>query len=263
MAAIGSIFDHELIGARYFFPRAERAPSELTTNVISASGETLRCVSSVFDEDALTVLHFHGNGEVCADYVPEWVELMHGLGVNVFLAEYRGYGGSEGEPCLSAMLDDVELLAQATGVAPERLIVFGRSVGSIYALELASRSPQIAGLIIESGIANVLERVLLRVSPQELGVTSAALEQEAARRFDHGAKLGTYQGPLLLLHARWDHLVDVEHARQNARWSKSAEKLLVELPHGDHNSIFGTNRAEYIRQLDTMFKRVRALAKEG
>lgn len=255
MAAADSIFDHELIGARYFFPRAEQAPDEVTVSVLSANDEPLRCVSSSCgDDDALTVLYFHGNGEVCADYVPDWVEILHELGVNVFLAEYRGYGGSGGEPALAGMLDDVELLARATKVDPERLIVFGRSVGSIYAIELASRLPQIAGLIIESGIADVLERVLLRVSPQELGVTPQALKEEAARQFDHGAKLSAYQGPLLLLHARWDHLVDVEHARQMARWSKSAQKLLVELPHGDHNSIFGANRAEYLRQLATMFQ---------
>lgn len=241
-----SILDHALICQRYFFPRDERAPH---TRDVEVNGHTLRCVHEVFDKRWPTLLYFHGNGEVVADYVPDFVALMKQLCFNVFLAEYRGYGGSGGDPALVAMLDDVEVLAAATGVAPEQLIIFGRSIGSLYAIDLASKLPNAAGLIIESGIANILERILLRASPQELGATIEQLEQACQAHFDHERKLASYKGPTLFLHARWDHLVGVEHAQQNYQWSKSPDKKLIELPHGDHNSVFGQNFTAYMGAL--------------
>ena len=92
------------------------------------------------------------------------------MGWDLLLAEYRGYGGSTGEPLLGRMLDDVEAVLRAAG-PPERLVVFGRSVGSLFALEAVARCPGVAGLVLESAIADPLERLLLRVTPRELGVT--------------------------------------------------------------------------------------------
>ena len=55
-----------------------------------------------------------------------------------FLAEYRGYGGSTGEPSLVAMLDDVDAIFSALGRPAGELVVYGRSIGSIYAIEFAT-----------------------------------------------------------------------------------------------------------------------------
>ena len=50
--------------------------------------------------DAKTVIYFHGNGEVVADYLPSFPEWITRAGCNVLLAEYRGYGMSSGTPAL-------------------------------------------------------------------------------------------------------------------------------------------------------------------
>ena len=73
------------------------------------------------------------------------------------------------------MLDDVELIVRASGVPPERIIFFGRSLGSLYALHGAARYPRAAGLIIESGLADPLERILVRIEPRQLGTSLIAL----------------------------------------------------------------------------------------
>jgi pimeloyl-ACP methyl ester carboxylesterase len=194
------------------------------------------------------MIHFHGNGEIAADYVPESRGLFEELGVNVLFAEYRGYGASSGTPQFAAMLDDGLVLAEAVGVPPERLVVFGRSVGSIYAIELAARLP-VAGLVLESGIADVLQMVRMRVTPQELGVEGATLRDEATRLFDHRAKLGGYRGRLLVLHAQHDHLVPLDQGERNHGWCGAAEKRLVVLPRGDHNTIMGANFKGYWGEL--------------
>lgn len=236
------MLDHPLLSGRYFLPR--RVPLPGACWVELPGGDRLACHRSGPPGEGGVLLHFHGNGEVVADNLA-LVPHLAALGPSVFLAEYRGYGASTGTPRLGAMLDDTEAIFQAVGAPESRVVVYGRSVGSLYALEVAARHPGIAGLVLESGIADVLERLLLRADPAELGATREQLAAAVAGRLDHRAKLGAYRGPLLILHAAHDHLVDVTHAERNHAWSSSPVKRLVVLPRGDHNSILGENWEAY------------------
>lgn len=239
-----TIADHDIITRRYFFPRRQPPPGPRMVDVGSAR---LACHEADHG-GALTVIHFHGNGEVVADYVPGFAEHLSELGVDAFFAEYRGYGGSTGTPRLAAMLDDVVAIREAVGRADDEIVVFGRSIGSIYAIELASRFPDIAGLVLESGIADVLERILLRATPDELGTTAEAMRAAFEKLFDHEQKLGRYAGPTLVLHAVHDHLVDKSHAERNAAWA-GADAELVLFERGDHNTIFRVNQTAYLAAL--------------
>jgi pimeloyl-ACP methyl ester carboxylesterase len=248
------LLDHPQLAARYFFPRQVALPGAIR---VRCAGGELACFRSGDDPTRPTIIFFHGNGEVVADYLPDFARELNALGVNVFFAEYRGYGASTGTPTLAAMLDDVDAIFAAAGAPEERTIAFGRSVGSIYAIELVKRHPRIAGLVLESGIADVLERVLLRVRPEELGGDMASLEAEASRLLDHQAKLGAYRGKLLVLHAQQDTLVLPSHAQRNHDWAASADKRLVLLPAGDHNSIFVFNHETYLAELRSFVDRCR------
>lgn len=237
--------DHPIISERYFFPRHAPPPVDLRVDV-AVDGAVLACAQYDAGRD-LTLLHFHGNGEVVDDYLPDFAQLLAAMNLDSFFAEYRGYGDSTGKPQLGAMLDDVDALVAAAG-GPEGLVVFGRSIGSIYAIETVRRYPQVRGLILESGIADVLERILLRAGPDELGCSAGDLRSAFAERFDHHAKLAAYPGSCLVLHAQNDHLVSVEHARQNAAWAGDRCRLEI-LPRGDHNSIFFENQERYLEAL--------------
>jgi pimeloyl-ACP methyl ester carboxylesterase len=256
--AAPSALDHPVLSSRYFFPRpsALRDPFFVTT---AGGSARLGChLARCGVRDAPLVLHFHGNGEVVGDHIPETAAAFRALGVDVLLAEYRGYGASTGAPSLGTMLDDAEAVFAATGVEERRVVLFGRSLGSLCAIELAARHPRVAGLVIESGIADVLERVLLRVAPDEIGVTRAALEDAVAARFDHRAKLARFGGPMLAMHAARDALVAASHAERNVAWGAAPthDKQLVLLPHGDHNTIFPLNRAAYLAALGDFLRRV-------
>lgn len=177
-----SILDHPLISQRYFFPSRVSLPDPFW---IDCEGAKLACYYHRPFPNAKTLVHFHGNGEVVGDYLNDFILTIEQLGYNCLLAEYRGYGISTGSPALATMLNDVEQIIIATGQPPEQLILFGRSVGSIYAIHAASCFPSIAGLIIESGIADPLERLLLRITPQELGVDQAHLRMAVEQKLNH------------------------------------------------------------------------------
>ena len=244
-----SILDHPTLSKRYFFPRRE-APAEIFW--IDCKEARLACAYVAPHPDALTLVHFHGNGEVVADYFPDFAADLTNLGVNVLFVEYRGYGASTGEPGMARILDDVPAIVKALAIVPSQLVAFGRSLGSLYAMELVHCFPESPGLIIESGIADPLERILLRVQPEELDTTAAELAAEVRARLDPKMKLNAYSGPVLILHATDDTMVDASHAMRNAGYAKRATLRL--LPEGDHNNVFDENREEYLAAVALFLK---------
>jgi pimeloyl-ACP methyl ester carboxylesterase len=235
--------DDPAISGRYLFPQDRTVKDPFLVN---ADGAELACHQTIVDADAFTVIHFHGNGEAVSDYVPFMTDVFADMGLNSLFVEYREYGGSTGEAKLVAMLGDGEAALTAAGVAPEKAIVFGRSIGSLYAIELAHRQSSIAGLIIESGIADPSERFLAYADLETAGFDEADIRAEVKRYFDHKKKLSGYTRPLLTLHTENDGLIDISHAERNHKWAGSRHKQLVQFPRGNHNTIFRANQKDYL-----------------
>jgi hypothetical protein len=246
-----NLLDHPIISERYFFPRPDQ-PHEYR-DFQAADGARLRCFEHRPHAHGKTLVHYHGNGETVADYLHDFVGDVAGLGVNVLLVEYRGYGGSTGLPQLGKMLEDVAAVRQACGLNPRETYLYGRSVGAIFAVEWAHQQPDIAGLILESGVANPHQRLTMRLDAAELGVDQDAFDAACAERLDHRAKLGNYHGPLLVFHAAGDSLVSVEHAHSHMEWAAGKEKTQVIFPRGDHNTILTYNWSEMLRHLAGFF----------
>jgi hypothetical protein len=242
-----SLLDHPLVSARYFFPRRVSIENPFW---VECGDVRLSCYFLRGQPGAKTVIFFHGNGEVVADYIELFVPLFSQVGYNCLLAEYRGYGMSGGYPALQTMLGDVAHIVEAAGAPPEQLILFGRSIGSIYAIHGAYLFPRAAGLIIESGIAHLMERLLIRLKPHELGIVEKQLREEVDTHFNQPAKLAGYKGASLILHARGDSLVPWSQGQQLHDWAPPPKTLKI-FDQGDHNDILAANAEAYIRQLYT------------
>ena len=245
--------DHPILSSRYFYPWPNNFEEPF---FVEGDGFRLGCRYRHLHADAPTIIHFHGNGESVADYLDEFEERIAGLGANLLLAEYRGYGMSSGVPALAAMLDDVELIVEASGVPPERIVFFGRSLGSLYALHGASRYPQAAGLIIESGLADPLERILVRIDPHDVGATLEELQSSVERCFNQHEKIAAFRGRVLVMHTRNDDLVSVSHAERLYDWANEPKDLLV-FERGDHNSILAANQEAYFAAVGTFIQNLR------
>jgi len=242
---VTDILNHPLISERYFFPHAGNFSNPFWVDCGDAK---LACSYHEIDPAAKTLIHFHGNGEIVDDWQGDFVGLIQRIGCNVFLAELRGYGQSTGEPQLGKMVEDVVPTINALQRPISDLIFFGRSVGSIFAIEAAAKFPQAAGLILESGVADVLERLLLRVESGELGVTAEELEMAVDQQLNHQRKLSNYPGPVLVMHTQHDGLVDVSHGQRLYDWVPGRKKLKI-FPHGNHNDIMYVNAREYFQLL--------------
>lgn len=248
-----TILDHPLVSSRYFFPRAASLAQPYWVD--AADGSKLACHYQPGNPEAPTVVYFHGNGEVVADYLPDFPAWITGAGYNVLLAEYRGYGMSTGRPALAGMLDDVMPIMQCLGVPDSKLVLFGRSIGSLYALHGVYKRPHIAGLILESGAADISERFFMRVQPEELGVSRSVLLTELKRHFDYAQKLAAFQGRTLILHTRFDELISSRHADMLYAAAREPKQLQI-FERGGHNDIFYHNRETYMRLVEALLAAV-------
>ena len=240
------ILDHPLLTARYFYPSSNHFDAPF---FVAGDGFRLGCRYLHLSDEYPTIIHFHGNGETVEDYLVAFEERITGMGANLFLAEYRGYGMSDGEPGLTAMLDDVRLIVEACGVPLERIIFFGRSLGSLYAVHGAYLYPQAAGLIIESGLADSLERILVRIEPHQVGATIESLQSAVDQYLNQKRKIESFTGRTLILHTRNDDLIQVSHGERLYEWAREPkEKLIFE--RGDHNNIMAVNTEAYFKAVE-------------
>jgi alpha-beta hydrolase superfamily lysophospholipase len=194
--------------------------------------------------DAPWLLLFHGNGEIAADYdelAPPFIE----QGVTFAVAEYRGYGGSGGWPTAENVLADARVVLSTVErlAAGRAVLVMGRSLGSAPAIDLAaSRSPGVAGLIVESGVADTLGLLrTLGVAEGQEGVS------EAAGGFDNATKMARVMCPTLVIHGERDRLIPPADGRRLYEACAAADKRLLLIPHGDHNDLFAWGEEEYLK----------------
>jgi pimeloyl-ACP methyl ester carboxylesterase len=245
---INSVLDHPTLSAQYFYPCPNHFDNPF---FVTGSAYRLGCRYLKVSDEFPTIIHFHGNGESVQDYLGNFEQRIAGLGANLLLAEYRGYGMSTGEPALAAMLEDVQLIVEASTISPEKIIFFGRSLGSLYALHGASLYPQAAGLIIESGLAVPLERILVRIEPRHVGTTMDELKKEVSRHLNQQAKITSFTGRVLIMHTRNDDLVSVSHAERLYDWANEPKELVV-FERGDHNTILPANEEEYFKKVGNL-----------
>jgi pimeloyl-ACP methyl ester carboxylesterase len=195
---------------------------------------------------APTIIFFHGNGEIVADY-DELAPFYARQGLNFFPVDYRGYGRSTGVPTVSAMMRDCHtVLAFARQWLPEMgyrgpLMVMGRSLGSASALELAAAYPEaVKALIVESGFADAGPLLQL------LGVDLAAIGFQEMAGFRNVDKIRAYPGPTLIIHAEHDHIIPLSDGQALYDASAAVHKTLLKIPHANHNDILLQGFGEYM-----------------
>jgi len=118
--------------------------------------------SIIKDESYLYMIISHGNSEDVRNVYDDWAikYAQNVLNVNLIMYEYTGYEKKdEIQPCEKYCYDDIDAvykyLTEKLKVLPERIIAFGRSVGSGPSCYLAEKYKNIGGLIINCGFMSV------------------------------------------------------------------------------------------------------------
>lgn len=191
------------------------------------------------------LLFFHGNAGSLYDRLGN-VEMLVESGFNVLIIDYRGYGKSGGRPSERVLYSDGEAayryLLEERGVAPERLVIFGRSLGAAVAIELASRKP-CGALIAESAFTSTVAMGKLHY-----GWLPETFLRGVTQRFDSLSRVGHLRSPVLFVHGRVDAIVPVEMGRQLYE-SSSEPKGWYEIAGAGHNDTVLVGGREYVQRI--------------
>lgn len=178
-----------------------------------------------------TVLYCHGNGGNLTNV--EWVaQELAAQGLDVMIFDYRGYGRSEGSvPTESELYADADaaydFLTKERGVKPERLAVYGLSLGTTAAIDLASRR-ECGALVVEAGLSSASEMA---------GVAApwlpAWLHWIGRNRFESARKIADVKCPVLVTHGTDDNVIPVAQGRRLYDAARGPKKLMI-VEGGDH-----------------------------
>ena len=195
-----------------------------------------------------TLLFCHGNAGNISHRL-ESIQVFHGLGLNTFIFDYRGYGQSEGKTSERGTYLDVEAawryLTAERGMAPAEIIVFGRSLGGAIAAWLAQYHPPNA-LIIESTFTSI---------PDIGADLYPYLPVRLLSRFKYNAVdyLRQVHCPVLVIHSRDDEIIPFNHGRRLFEAANEPKEFL-EIS-GTHNEGFLTSGKRYRESLDSFISR--------
>ena len=197
----------------------------------------------------VTLLFLHGNaGNISHRF--DKLAVLRVLGADVLIVDYRGYGRSTGRPDETGTYRDADAayvyLTSARRIEPRRLVVYGESLGTAIAVDLAARRP-VGGLVLESGFSSGVQvaRELFPFFPAGWLLRN---------RYDSVTKIGAVQAPVLLLHSRDDEFFGWHHPKRLYD-ATLAPKQLVEL-RGGHNDAFLVSSAAFAQALEVFFAQV-------
>ena len=242
----------------FYLPDYLRAPASNVSgySIEVEKGVRIDCGFWASGRECPSILYFHGNGETVA--VHDWVAPFYTQrGINLFVADYRGYGTSGGKPTISNMLSDAyTIFTSFTRIIEKEgfkksLFLMGRSLGSMPALELASNyQDEIRGLIIESGASSNFRRLWSHLGISE---AEAALHEESP--FLNRVKIRQVLKPTLIIHGEYDELISVEEGKELYQNSGAQDRRLLLIPRAGHNDIMMVDQNLYF---DTIEDFVRA-----
>ena len=194
-------------------------------------------------QERATLLFFHGNAGNITDRL-ESIKIFNGLGLSVFIIDYRGFGKSAGSPSLKGVGLDARAawnwLTIEKNKNPDTIIVFGRSLGGAVAIDLASEVKP-AALIIESTFASLPDMVLV---PALVPLARILIGDW----WNSEKRVRVMEFPAFFAHSPDDEVVPYAQGRR-VYDAYLGEKEFLSLS-GGHNDGFLVSRDAYVSALD-------------
>ena len=185
-------------------PSPSYRAGQLPIVMVPVEGASVAAMHLPNPQATVTLLYAHGNAEDLGQLAP-WLEEMRRAGFAVVAFDYRGYGMSTGGPTTAhGAVRDMEAVyrwvVNTLRVPPSRVVLYGRSVGSGPATDLAARVP-IGGLVLESAFVSAF-RVMTRVPLLPFD------------RFPNLRHIRQVRAPVLVIHGTEDEVIPVSHGRR-------------------------------------------------
>ncbi|MFM7600443.1 MAG: alpha/beta hydrolase [Pseudanabaena sp.] len=202
------------------------------------------------------ILFCHGNGGNISHRI-SYLPIFRDLGLGTFLFDYRGYGKSGGTPSEEGTYADVEAawqyLTQERQIPPQKIIIYGESLGGAIASYLAQKISQqngnnnAGGLVLASTFTSISDRAAELYPFMPIRLLS---------RFSYNSieRLPSIKIPVLVIHSIDDEIIPFHHGDRNFQVANPTKKL-VKL-RGDHNGGFLDSLETYRNGLNEFMQRI-------
>lgn len=196
------------------------------------------------------LLWCHGNAGNVSHRL-ENIRQLYQRGISVFIFDYRGYGQSTGEASELGLYQDAlasyDYLIQQRQISSERLILFGRSLGSGVAGEVAVQRSS-AGLIVEGSFPSIQA-----MSDHHYFGLPAGWLMDAEFNLAH--KVRALQVPLLVIHGEQDSIVPIALGKQVFDAATEPKRWYV-VSGAEHNDVPFVGGEPYFREIETFLHKV-------
>jgi fermentation-respiration switch protein FrsA (DUF1100 family) len=185
------------------------------------------------------VVFFHGNGDSLAGRAWRFRQLIAD-GTGLLALSYRGYAGSTGLPSEDGLLLDAAAAYNfaAARHAPERIVVWGFSLGTGPAVAIASQRP-VGKLVLEAPYTSTVD-----VAAAMFPYVPVRLLMKDQFRSDQ--RISTVTAPLLLLHGERDSVIAIAFGERLYELARGPKRF-VRFPDGDHDNLDRLGVVEVVR----------------
>jgi hypothetical protein len=196
-----------------------------------------------------TLLWFHGNAGNISHRLDN-IKLLHHLAdVQVFIFDYREYGKSQGRISREGTFKDAaaayRYIAEERKIPANELVLFGRSLGTALAVDLAVRLPCRA-LILESPFTNSSDMAKL--------FAPFMFDWRPKVPYDNIGKIGQVRVPVLVVHGTQDEVIPVDMGRRVYGAAPEPKELYL-IPGAHHNDTFLVAGKAYFDRLRAFIHR--------
>jgi uncharacterized protein len=200
------------------------------------------------------VIVFHGNADLAVRQIQWAQEVERRTGFAVMLTEYRGYMGLGGRPTYEGSRHDSEaawkVATDSLGVAPERIVLFGHSLGTAIATELAVRHKP-SGLILQSPFTSAREMAGLIIGNT---LATATWPLVSRLHFDTESQVASLEVPVSVSHGGRDVVIPARMGRKVFESARVKGEWLF-IPNGSHSDLEMSGGEDYWRWLTAALER--------
>jgi hypothetical protein len=204
------------------------------------------------------LIFFHGNAGNVSHRLSK-IRSLAGLGLGVFIFDYRGFGRSGGRPSDAGILEDARAAFRVfrENAAPGRpLGIYGESIGCLPAVREAAVNRDAAFLVLEGSFPG--KRAVVARTP-----TLWPFYPFVSATLDMGAHASRAVLPALVMHAREDEVIPVAMGRAVLQLLRSSVQLeWYEVPRGGHNDCYEADGSFFAR-IDAFLDRALSRAAPG
>lgn len=192
--------------------------------------------------DKPVIVQFHGNGGSIAirgNRARYYID--HGFGY--MLAEYRGYAGNPGKPTEQGLYEDARAyllwLIREQGMAQDRIVLYGESLGTGIATQMALEFPDIHALVLEAPYTSMQSLAQSHM----FWMPAYWLVKD---RYSNIDRVDRVKSPVLVLHGQKDSVVPFRHGTAVFQKIKSEKRFEI-FSAGNHIDLYSHGAGDKVR----------------